>query len=87
MAAKINNAIVLYGPLRGMEGIEFRLHRTVLYNSIFLADDHLLINTHIYQCPASQAPVLYLRRVAGGDIVATYLASFEKVWDGATPLE
>lgn len=87
MAAKIRNAIVLYQPLRGVDGVEFRLHRTVLYNSIYQADDQLLVNTHIYNFPASQAPVLHLRRVAGGDMVTTYLESFESVWDGATPLE
>jgi transcriptional regulator with XRE-family HTH domain len=87
MAAKIRNAIVLYRPLRGLDGIEFRLHRTVLYNSIYRSDDQLLVNTHIYNFPASQAPVLHLRRVAGGGMVNTYLDSFERVWDGATPLE
>lgn len=87
MAAKVRNAIVLYQPLRGVDGVEFRLHRTVLYNSIYQADDQLLVNTHIYNFPASQAPVLHLRRVAGGDMVTTYLESFESVWDGATPLE
>jgi len=87
MSAKIRNAIVLYKPLRGVEGIEFRLHRTVLYNSIYQADDQLLVNTHIYSFPASQAPVLHLRRVAGGDMVTTYLESFERVWEGAIPLE
>jgi transcriptional regulator with XRE-family HTH domain len=87
MAGKIRNAIVLYQPLREVDGIEFRLHRTVLYNSIYQADDQLLVNTHIYSFPASQAPVLHLRRVAGGDMVTTYLESFERVWDGATPLE
>jgi hypothetical protein len=87
MAARIRNAIVLYRPLRGLDGIEFRLHRTVLYNSIYRSDDQLLVNTHIYNFPASQAPVLHLRRVAGGGMVNTYLDSFERVWDGATPLE
>jgi transcriptional regulator with XRE-family HTH domain len=87
MAARIRNAVVLYRPLRGVDRIEFRLHRTVLYNSIFRADDQLLVNTHIYSFPASQAPVLHLRRVAGGDMVTTYLESFDRVWDDATPLE
>ncbi|MEU8241790.1 XRE family transcriptional regulator [Actinoplanes missouriensis] len=86
-AAKIRNALVLYQPLRKVEGIEFRLHRTVLYNSIYRADDQMLVNTHIYSFGASQAPVFHLRRVAGGSMVTTYLDSFEHVWDGATPLE
>jgi len=63
------------------------MHSTVLYNSIYRADDQILVNTHIYNCPAAQAPVLHLRRVAGGSMVSTYLESFERVWDGATPME
>jgi transcriptional regulator with XRE-family HTH domain len=86
MAAKIRNALAMYRPLSGVENIEFRLHCTVLYNSIYRADDQLLVNTHIYGVPASHAPVWHLRKVAGGDIVNTYLESFERVWDGAIPL-
>ncbi|MBM2620487.1 helix-turn-helix transcriptional regulator [Actinoplanes sp. LDG1-06] len=85
-AGKIKNAVVLYRPLRQIDGIEFRLHRTVLYNSIYRADDQVLVNTHIYGVTASQAPVLHLRRVAGGGMVNTYLDSFERVWNDATPL-
>jgi hypothetical protein len=87
MAARIRNALVLYRPLRDVDGIQFRLHRTVLYNSIYRADDQVLVNTHIYGFPASQAPVLHLRRVAGGDMVTTYLESYERVWDTASPIE
>lgn len=87
MAARIRNAIALYKPLMGVNGIDFRFHQTVLYNSIYHADEQLLVNTHIYSFPASQAPVLHLRRVAGGDMVTTYLESFERVWNSATPLK
>jgi hypothetical protein len=87
MAAKIRNALVMYRPLQNLDGIEFRLHNTVLYNSIYQADDQVLVNTHIYGYSAAQAPVLHLRRVAGGSMVSTYLDSFERVWDAATPLE
>ncbi|MBV2362258.1 XRE family transcriptional regulator [Streptomonospora nanhaiensis] len=87
MAAKIRNVIVLYKPLRGVDGIEFRLHGTPLYNSIYRADGQLLVNTHVYGAPASNAPVFHLRKIAGGGMVNTYLESFERVWDEATPLE
>lgn len=87
MAARIRNAMVLHQPLRSTGGIEFRLHRTVLYNSIYFSDEQVLVNTHIYGFPASHAPVLHLRRVAGGDMVSTYLDSFERVWDGAVRME
>ena len=69
------------------ENVEIRLHRTVLYNSIYVADDQLLVNSHVYGAPAQNAPVLHLRRVAGGDMVTTYLDSFERVWAGAVPVQ
>jgi transcriptional regulator with XRE-family HTH domain len=87
MAAKIRNAVVLYQRLRGIDGIEFRLHATTLYNSIYRADDQLLVNAHIYNFPAAQAPVLHLRHVAGGDMVTTYSESFDSVWRDAVPLD
>lgn len=86
MAARIRNVLVLYRALRATEGVEFRFHRTVLYNSIYLGDDHLLVNTHIYGMPASRAPVWHLHKVAGGEIAATYLESFERVWETGTPV-
>jgi transcriptional regulator with XRE-family HTH domain len=86
MAAKIRNALVLYRALRGTGGVEFRFHRTTLYNSIFVADDQLLVNTHVYGLTAALAPVWHLRKVAGGEIAKTYLDSFERVWDTAAPL-
>ncbi|WP_113705339.1 helix-turn-helix domain-containing protein [Nonomuraea lactucae] len=87
MAAQIRSALVFYLPIRGIENIEIRLHDTILYNSIYRADDEYLINTHVYGTRAGNAPVLHLRRVAGGDMVATYADSFEKVWAKATPVE
>jgi transcriptional regulator with XRE-family HTH domain len=86
MAAKIRNALVLYRSLRGTGGVEFRFHRTILYNSIYVSDDQLLVNTHVYGVTAALAPVWHLRKVAGGEIAKTYLDSFERVWDTAVPL-
>lgn len=87
VATKIRNALVLYRPLRNVDGIEFRFHDTILYNSIFRVDDQLLVNTHIYGFPAAQAPVIHLRKVAGGGMVTNYLESFEQVWGRSRELE
>ncbi len=86
IAAKIRNAIVLYGPLLRIEGPEVRLHRTVLYNSIYFGDDEVLVNPHVYGSAAAYAPVIHLRRTVPGDLVTTYLDSFERVWRGASAL-
>src|SRR5262249_26536870 len=66
MAAKIRNALALYRPLRTVEGVQFRFHRTVLYNSIYRADDQVLVNTHIHGLAAAQAPVWHLQTLPGG---------------------
>ena len=87
MAAKIRNVLVLYRPVRGLDGVEIRLHDTILYNSIYQGDEQMLVNTHVYGAPAASAPVFHLRKVAGGDMVTTYVDSFEHVWEQATPLD
>jgi 8-oxo-dGTP pyrophosphatase MutT (NUDIX family) len=84
--ARVRNTLVLMKGLRAVEGIEIRLHGTVLYNSLFCADEQLLVNAHIYGFPASLAPVLHFRRT-GGTTVSGYFESVEKVWQSATPLE
>jgi hypothetical protein len=87
MAGKIRTVILMYAPLRRLDSVEIRLHDTVLYNSIYRADDELLVNSHVYGMPASMAPVMHLRKVAGGRMVTTYLDSYEKVWSQARPLD
>ena len=86
MPAKIRNALMLYRPLCAVENIEIRLHRTVLYNSLYRADDQLLVNQHTYGIPAAQAPVFCLCKSDGGEMAALYLDSFERVWAGSSPL-
>ena len=86
MAAKIRNALTLYRPLTNAQNVEIRLHRTVLYNSIYRADDQLMVNQHTYGIPAAQAPVFCLRDTGSGEMVALYRGSFERVWATAAPL-
>lgn len=87
LTAKCRTAAALFRPLLDAGNVEIRLHGTVLYNSIYRSDDQLLINTHIYGMMANNAPVFHLRKIPGGDMVSTYLESFEKVWNGAKPYE
>ena len=86
MAAKIRNALTLYRPLGAAENIEIRLHRTVLYNSIYRADDQLMVNQHTYGIPAAQAPVFCLSNTGTSEMASLYLDSFERVWASSTQL-
>lgn len=83
MPAKIRNALTLYRPLGAVQNIEIRLHRTVLYNSIYRADGQFLINQHTYGIPAAEAPAFCLCDPGGGEMAALYRDSFERVWAGS----
>ncbi|WP_328708681.1 XRE family transcriptional regulator [Microbispora hainanensis] len=86
IAARVHNALMLYRPLQDVDGVEIRLHRTTLYNSIYRADTELLVNVHAYGTPAAQAPVLYLTATKDEDSTAIYLTSLERVWATAESL-
>jgi transcriptional regulator with XRE-family HTH domain len=82
---KIRNALALLRPLATTENVAIRLHQIVLYNSIYRADDQLMINQYAYGIPASQAPVFCLRESERGDMTDSFVASFERAWSAATP--
>ncbi|MEW2546579.1 XRE family transcriptional regulator [Streptomyces sp. NPDC047002] len=86
MAAKIRNALLNYAPLFGLPGVEFRLHDTTLYNSIYRADDEMLTNGHLYGVGAYMAPVLHIQRVPGGELFDSFTESLERVWQAARPI-
>ena len=77
----------MYRPLRSVEGVEFRFHRTVLYNAIYRADDQVLVNTHLFGVTAAHAPVWHLRKLPAGELASSYIDSFERVWETATPVD
>lgn len=79
--SRIRMALAYYRPLVEAPGVQFRLHQTALYNSIFRFDDQMLVNQHIYGAYGYVAPVLHLQRKTGFDLFDTYLRSFELVWD------
>ncbi|WP_433512897.1 XRE family transcriptional regulator [Nonomuraea sp. CA-143628] len=85
MAARAKNALTLYRPLLDVDGVEIRHHRTVLYSSIYRADDELLVNTHAYATPAANAPVIHLHRTDDQGPADVYLTSFERTWTTAQP--
>ncbi|GAA0952607.1 hypothetical protein [Nonomuraea longicatena] len=85
MAARVKNALTLYRPLLDAQDTEIRLHHTVLYNSIYRADDQLLVNTHAYGTPAANAPVMHLTHTDDQGLASTYLTSFNRIWTTARP--
>lgn len=85
--ARVRMALAYYAPLVGVPGVEFRLQRATLYNSIFVYDEEMLINQHVYGMYGYMAPILQLRRIEGGDFFSMYVRSFERVWEVGSPIE
>jgi len=86
MASKVYNVLAFYDPLREVEGVHARFHETPLYNSIYLFDDEMLVNTHAYGFPAAHCPTFHMRRLSGGDLFDTYADSFDRVWSSGRPI-
>ncbi|TLF94946.1 helix-turn-helix transcriptional regulator [Nocardia cyriacigeorgica] len=80
-------ALMHYRALQATPGIELRTHRTTLYNSIFRADEDMLVNAHVWGVNAFGAPVWHLRRTVGGGLFDTYADSFDAVWKTARSVE
>lgn len=87
LPGRIRMALAYYRPLLGAPGVEFHLHRTALYNSIFRYDDQMLINNHVYGTYGYLAPIIHVRRIEGGTLFDMYAQSFERVWEASYPWE
>ncbi len=85
LAARARNALTLLRPLTDIDGVEIRLHSTVLYNSIYLTEKRALVNQHIYGLPAAKCPTVDVHRTSSLDILEIYFHSFELTWKGAHP--
>ncbi|MQM28303.1 XRE family transcriptional regulator [Glycomyces albidus] len=83
LSAKIRNVLSFYEKLRDTEGVFVGFHTATLYNSVYRYDDEMLVNTHLYGFPAAHAPVLHLRRLAGGTLFNSYADSFDRVWSAS----
>ncbi|MGH9121547.1 MAG: DUF5919 domain-containing protein [Acidimicrobiales bacterium] len=84
--SRVRLAVRHLEPLRHDSSVEIRLHRTPLYNSIFRFDDQLLVNHHLWATNAYEAPVVHLRKVAGGKLFEMFARNFEMVWATSAPV-
>jgi hypothetical protein len=58
-------------------------HRTILYNSLYRADNDLLVNQHAYGISAANGPVFHLRNREGSDMFGSYVESFGRIWSSS----
>ncbi|MER8155749.1 helix-turn-helix transcriptional regulator [Streptomyces sp. NPDC094472] len=80
-------ALLHYRPLIDTPSVEVRTHGTTLYNSLYRADDQIMVNAHVWGVNAYGAPVWHLRRHGEGRMFDTYAQSFDAVWATAAPVQ
>jgi len=85
LESRVRKALVIYAPLGATGEVQIRLHRGVVYNSMYSADDQMLVGQHVYGMPIKSSPVLHLERAEGSDMVAVFSEAFETAWAAAGP--
>lgn len=85
IAAKIRNVLAFFDPIIETPGIELRLHKTTLYNSIYRFDEDMIVNMHVYGRMGAQSPAMHLRQLSEGSLFDTYAENFDSIWKDSTP--
>lgn len=86
MAGRCRLAATYASTVQRADAGAVRTTSATLYSSVFRFDDEVLVNTHFWGSPASDAPVLHLRRRDDRGMASNALRSFERVWESAQPL-
>jgi len=86
MPTRIRTTVHHFRELFGVEGIELRYHRTRCYNSVYRADDQMLVTPHLYAVKGYAAPTLLVRRLEPGGIFDNFAGHFERVWETGEPI-
>lgn len=86
LSGRIDLVLTYLAPALDHPGVEIRLHDHTLYASLFRFDDDLLVNLHVWGSPAASNPVLHLRTEHDADLVTSWQAGFDRVWDQAIPV-
>lgn len=79
IAAKLRNVMSFYRQLAGIENVYIGFHETTLYNSIYRYDDEMLVSMHALGLPGAHAPLMHIRRLAGGQWFYLYAGIFDRV--------
>jgi hypothetical protein len=83
IASRCRLAISYASVVQRADADAVRKSGATLYNSLFRADDEVLVNTHFWGNAARDSPVLHFRRQGDRGIAASALRSFERVWEEA----
>jgi hypothetical protein len=84
LVIRVQTTLSTWAPLFNLPGFELRYQDMPLYNSVFRFDDEMLVTSHLYATPGSQAPMLHLRRLGPGGLFSRFSSHFEAAWNVST---
>ncbi|GAA1713520.1 hypothetical protein GCM10009745_72290 [Kribbella yunnanensis] len=77
---RVRDSAATFRRLVVPDRFELRLHEEVLYQSMYRADDQILVNQHSPGVASAESPVFRYRRGDSGELFDAYLASFAAAW-------
>jgi hypothetical protein len=87
LPGRIKNCLYHFRGIHSVPNIEIRYHSTILYNSLFRADDEMFVTPHLYGLHGSKAPLFHLRRLGLDSVFTNFASHFEQIWETTKPIE
>jgi hypothetical protein len=87
LPARIRMTLALLKEIRGLPGVEIRLHDVHLYNAVYRFDDEMIVTPHLVGAHGFQHPALHLRRLGPYGIFASFADQLETLWTQASPMD
>jgi hypothetical protein len=87
LPGRIKNCLYHFRSIRSIPDVAIRYHTTILYNSLFRADDEMFVTPHLYGLHGSKAPLFHLRRLGSDSVFSNFTRHFEQVWETTKPIE
>ncbi len=87
LPGRIKSCLYHFRSIRSVPNIEIRYHSTILYNSLFRADNEMFVIPHLYGLHGSKAPLLHLRCSGHDSMFTNFAQHFEQVWMTTKPIE
>lgn len=81
LLSRAHKAQAYFEVLRGVPGVEVRLHKATVYTSIFRSDDQMLVNQHLFGSQSAASPLLHLCRETEGGLFDLFAGNFDRFWD------
>ena len=86
LAARSRNSFKLFQRIMDAKNVHINSHCKPLYSSIYITENRVLANHHIYGTPAAMSPVVEVNRNPPTEMSEMYYRNFEETWNDSDSL-